>query len=377
MSRNILIQEGGTAKQLTADKLKTALAGGGSCLWVPESAVGLIEKRITENGTYAASGDGAYGYSVVTVNVPGAAGEAYGTGASAGSDSEAYSWGTPGGEGSAVLGQDEDGDDAITTVVGGTYGGTYGGSGGGSGSVSTGHALTVKVPSAIDIEIAPYKLSYTDGEMIDYDGMFVRLKLRTGGNFTDSAHPNGLLALSELGLPVTTASLEDIVPTTGGSGSGAGRGTYYTSAGSTVQVNNQGPNETNYVTVPSGVRFCGLSDNDAMYVFAASTSSFSVGYISVQNGVEYNESGTSGTCVYNGVTYHYRYGSWYAPTPTPTINTTPMTGNIVESGMAALFGSAASEVSTGTQTIPVTWTSTYDGRVFSDSFEITVFAEET
>jgi hypothetical protein len=34
MSKNITIQEGGVAKQLTVDKLKTNLVGGGTQLWV-------------------------------------------------------------------------------------------------------------------------------------------------------------------------------------------------------------------------------------------------------------------------------------------------------------------------------------------------------
>ena len=43
MSKNITIQEGGVAKQLIADKLKTNLADGGTCIWVPEDeAVGGI-----------------------------------------------------------------------------------------------------------------------------------------------------------------------------------------------------------------------------------------------------------------------------------------------------------------------------------------------
>ena len=57
MSKNITIQEGGVAKQLTVDKLKTNLVGSGTCLWVPEDDVQLTTKYITENGTYPASDD--------------------------------------------------------------------------------------------------------------------------------------------------------------------------------------------------------------------------------------------------------------------------------------------------------------------------------
>ena len=52
MSKKIVIQEGGVGRQFTADKLKTALVGGGSCLWVPEDETTLGTKIITENGTF-------------------------------------------------------------------------------------------------------------------------------------------------------------------------------------------------------------------------------------------------------------------------------------------------------------------------------------
>ena len=68
MSKNITIQEGGVAKQLTVDKLKTNSVGVGTCLWVPEDETNLGTKHISENGTYRASDDGYYGYSEVTVS---------------------------------------------------------------------------------------------------------------------------------------------------------------------------------------------------------------------------------------------------------------------------------------------------------------------
>lgn len=71
MSKNITIQEGGIAKSLTVDKLKTDLVGGGTCNWVPEDETQLITKSVTKNGTYEASSDGAHGYSKVIVNVAG------------------------------------------------------------------------------------------------------------------------------------------------------------------------------------------------------------------------------------------------------------------------------------------------------------------
>ena len=73
MSKNITIQEGGVGKAMTADKLKTDLQGGGTCLWVPEDETRLTTKYITENGTYKAADDGYYGYSEVIVSGQGTA----------------------------------------------------------------------------------------------------------------------------------------------------------------------------------------------------------------------------------------------------------------------------------------------------------------
>lgn len=53
MSKDVIIQEGGRGKTITADKLRTAVVNGGDCLWVLEDEVQLGEKIIDENGTYS------------------------------------------------------------------------------------------------------------------------------------------------------------------------------------------------------------------------------------------------------------------------------------------------------------------------------------
>ena len=155
MSKNIIIQEGGVGRQFSADKLKTALVGGGSCLWVPEDETVLGTKHITENGTYHASDDGYYGYSEVTVD----------------------------GVGTAV-GMDSDGDAAYATV-----------------DPDTGLITIKKLPSRIQITTPPSTLSYSDGDAINYNGMVVKAYLESGELWTDENHPNGVIPLSELTLP--------------------------------------------------------------------------------------------------------------------------------------------------------------------------------
>lgn len=158
MSKNITIQEGGVAKQLTVAKLKTNLADSGTCLWVPEDEVTLGTKTITADGTYNASDDGYYGYSQVIVS---------GTG--------------------SVTGIDGDGDEATVTTDGG------------------GNLVETKQPSSIVVTTPPTKTSYRDGETINYTGMVVKAYLKTGGLWTDVSHPSGTISNADLILPVTTA----------------------------------------------------------------------------------------------------------------------------------------------------------------------------
>lgn len=175
MSKNITIQEGGVAKQLTVDKLKTNLVNSGTCLWVPEDEVQLGTKTITENGTYNASSDGLAGYSQVTVNVAGGSG------------------GGPGGPGSSIVGTDEDGDESVVSVD------------------EDGNIESDKLPSSIKVitpPTNPYGI-YQDGQTITKDGMVVKAYLKTGGEY--GTVPNG-----EVTLDPTTAVYDPTTDTGGG-----------------------------------------------------------------------------------------------------------------------------------------------------------------
>lgn len=162
MSKNITIQEGGIGKQLTANKLKTNLVGGGTCLWVPEDETRLGTKYISENGTYRASDEGLYGYSEVTVS-------GIGTATGTGSDGEDHSY-------------SEDG-----------YGGV----------------IDALLPSSISVVTPPTVTTYADGATINFSGMVVKGYLKSGALWTDSSHPNGIIPISELMFPVTTASKDE------------------------------------------------------------------------------------------------------------------------------------------------------------------------
>lgn len=149
MSKNIVIQEGGQGKQLTADKLKTNLVGGGTCLWVPEDGTRLGTKHISENGTYRASDDGYYGYEQVTVSGIGKA-----------------------------TGTDGDGDEAVAYP-----------------DPETGRLITDKVPSRIEVVTPPtnpYGI-YENGQSISTNGMVVKAYLETGGEY--GTVPNGEITI--------------------------------------------------------------------------------------------------------------------------------------------------------------------------------------
>lgn len=161
MSKNIVIQEDGLGKQLTTDKLKTNLVGGGTCLWVPEDETRLGTKYISADGTYKASDDGYYGYSEVTVNGVG-----------------------------SVTGKDPDtGEDVMV-----------------SKDPSTGEIVETVLPASISVVTPPARITYSDGSTIDFSGMVVKAYLKSGEPWTDSEHPDGVIPIGELTLPVTQAS---------------------------------------------------------------------------------------------------------------------------------------------------------------------------
>lgn len=185
MSKNITIQEGGTGKSMTVHKLKTTLVAGGTCLWVPEDEVSLGTKHITENGTYTASEDGKYGYSQVTVNVPGGAGSADSSGKPTGTTQ-------PGGAGSAVMGNGEDGNEQVVGVD------------------ENGDLVNTLIPSAIELVTNPTKTIYSDGDTVDLTGAIAIAKLADGTTWTDETHPNGQIQASELVANPSTINASEI-----------------------------------------------------------------------------------------------------------------------------------------------------------------------
>ena len=164
MSKNISIAEGGVAKQLTVDKLKTNMYGGGSCIWVPEDVVNLGSKTIKQSGVYKASDDGYYGYDKVVVE---------GAGIAVGLD--------PNNSGEYVAAQ--------TDPV-------------------TGKLTLSYLPYKINITTPPSKLDYNDGENIQYNGIVVKAYLKSGEIWQGTGYANGVVPAQELIFPVIKADIE-------------------------------------------------------------------------------------------------------------------------------------------------------------------------
>lgn len=155
MSKSITIQEGGTPKSLTVDKLRTSTVTGGYMDWVPEEDVQLGTKHINKNGTYNASDDGYYGYESVMVSGVGTA-----------------------------IGKDADGDDAAAYT-----------------DPDTGQLVQEKLPTSIVIETAPTKTTYSDGETIDLSGAVVKSYTENGElwhNDDMQIYQDGVIPIAQL-----------------------------------------------------------------------------------------------------------------------------------------------------------------------------------
>lgn len=195
---NVAIKEGGKAILASACQLKVNNQGSGASLWVPRSEVTLKTKHITESGVYAASDEYCYGFSEVTVsNVD------------------------------VEIETDGDGDE---------YAKIHDGD----------RVLTIPMPDSIVIDVPPSKLDYREGEAINYAGMVVKGYMHSGRLWTDETHPDGVIPINELTLPVTTAHAEGSKTASSELDTGdftqpipiSGGATFacYTSAGKTVRV---------------------------------------------------------------------------------------------------------------------------------------------
>ena len=187
MPKNVIISEGGKGLRFAdVSKLITDKSNGNDS-WVPTEDRIIRQKYISENGIYYAKDDGIYGFSKLTVNIPGGAqGYTVPTVASlpygvevATTDPSQPMPIIPGTVGSSLIGIDPDtGLRSIATVQ------------------PDGTLKQSVIPSAIRILIKPAKLSYNAGDKIQYAGLVVELLDSDGNNFQDERFPQGIISWS-------------------------------------------------------------------------------------------------------------------------------------------------------------------------------------
>ena len=324
MSKNIIIQEGGVGRQFTADKLKTALVGGGSCLWIPEDTVPLGTKNITEDGTYEAAADGLYGYSSVTVR---GIGKVTGRDPDTGEEMEISTQTDP-----------QTGEDVIQKKT---------------------------LPSSIRITTQPTRLTYVEGDLIDYAGMIVKAFLKSGAVFTDETYPDGVIPDGELDKPEQVAH---------GGGVGQGYCPNVSAAGTVLGTiwDNNGRNPRTFTKANDEPAECVmLRDspwwNGPMLISTTySGATYKLGDLSLSPGA---------TVGIDGVQYFINYSHWYSANRYET--TFPVfevweSSNRTEPAKwtQQLFQQGAGDIH---MTVPVNWLCPYGkGETFTDSFIITV-----
>ena len=336
MSKNITIKEGGAAKQLTVDKLKTNLVSGGTCLWVPEDETNLTTKTITANGTYKASDDGYYGYSEVTVSGIGTA-----------------------------TGTDEDGDEAVVTT--------------GEG----GELEQNKVPSSIVVDEPPVVVGgvYPDGQTIDKEGMVVKAYLKEGGLYDTEDYPGGVIPIEELTLNPTAAHYDETSHEGESTYDGFGEGPWPLPIkyviGELKAVHITGDDyhlftyNNGYIallmdgTFRGDTLFCSTSPGTATigWQFDASGVPYQTKTVDVLTPYTYDEK----TVYYNGSGY-----SGYNFQAPPGANQIA-SGNQLDKAKAAwtiIYG--IKSVTPNTQTITVSWPRPYDQKILETTFEINV-----
>ena len=331
------IKEGNKSRNFSAAMLKTNLQGGGTCLWIPRMDVELKSKYITKSGTYAAEADDCYGFDQVTVS---------------GVDVE--------------ITQDDDGDDVAEITDGGT-------------------TTEQKLPSSIVVDVPPTKTVYSDGQAIDYTGMVVKAYTRSGQLWTDASHPNGIIPISELTLPVTIAHADQ----GGGASSDLDTGSFsqpipLSGAATFAYSVTDGTVRHTYTWTPINGAVMVIRQNTerrSIFLWASETQG-DVGqerhvYINEQTGEQYtyySRDSTNLSYTANGkIVYYIRLTAGHVMSGKDILVNPVITGygDDAHDGPAA-WTAVYGEISGGTQAVPVQWNRPYDSELLETSFSITV-----
>ena len=173
MAQRVIIGINGelTPFDASLDKIRTPGIEASYVTWVPDADTRCETLNVTANGNYVAADEDKYGYDYVTVSVPG----------------------------SSVTGRDPDTGEEVEVHTG-----------------PDGEIVETVLAIEIRVTTPPTKITYIDGETIDYSGIVVHAYSATG---TDM----GEVPYSELVFPVSMAEFDSVINWTDGAGVTAGR----------------------------------------------------------------------------------------------------------------------------------------------------------
>ncbi len=306
--------EGGRARTMSAHHLETPQDGGGTVQWVPEEEVALGTKSVNvDNRTYKASDDGKYGYSEFTVS------------------------------GISIT---KDGDTITHTDGTGTK--------------------TYTLPHHIRVEHGPLKITYHDGEPIDFFDMLVKAYNEDNTVWTDETHPGGVIPLEELILPVTVADYSQA------------------SGGYSIATSPLIPGGVAYGSPPirfgeTGTKFV-IDGGSYAFVHNNSGNIVSRQQETIYHWEEWGDDPTKRNMISSGMfafTYDEKtayYGGWTSPVHADMPCNLPVNrGDFgdAEAAWTILYG-ASRVITEGLETIPVQWARPWDGEILADSFDIFV-----
>lgn len=333
MSKNIVIEEGGIGKQLTADKLKTNLVGVGTCLWVPEDEVILGTKSIIHNGTYSASADGLTGFSQVNVNV----------------------------QGDSVTGRDPvTGQEKTVTV-----------------DPETGDLVETVVPSEIRVITPPTNPygTYIDGQTITKDGMVVKAYDANGVEM--QVVPNGQLTIDPT-VAVFDESKDRKLSYTAESDLVTSMQQPISFIANASYIYISGIYETRYYKDTPAIACCFEGGTSHREISASANPPALHSYTEqYRNGVyqsTINDHSYSGTpYTHDGKTVYY-YSVLTAPTPEYNIpeNSYNNNAHIAETAWTMIYGDITTIPAGSPQTITVSWPRPGDGKLLETTFDINV-----
>ena len=392
MSKSIIIQESGLSQNLTVDALRLKTQSGGIEDWLPADGKNLVELQIGGSGTYKASDYNAYGIAVARVKPK------YGGGAtSKAAEHDFTEKHTPsiqeGGKArnfsAAMLKTNlQDGGTCLwiprmdvelkSKYI--TQSGTY------AAKADDCYGFDQVTVSGVDVvDVPPTKTVYSDGQAIDYTGMVVKAYTRSGRLWTDASHPNGIIPISELTLPVTIAHADQ----GGGASSDLDTGSFsqpipLSGAATFAYSTTDGTVRHTYTWTPvngAAMVIRRNTENSTVLLFAAKQAGevglrrhVMIDETTGEQRTEFDYTTTSPSYIHDGKkVYYVRSTNGHAVggqnvLVNPVVSDYGDNSHDSEAAWTAVYG----DISGGGSSIPVQWNRPYDAELLETSFSITV-----